>query len=162
MNKLQSPKSFKHFSRHLFLVNKVYLERRKAKEDVYSYLNKMKKSIIRMNLTYTSIDRLRQKLDNLIEWEGKYAKFFKPEDKETQELKNQINALQRDLSNEREEKMRIISENNEKINQLTESLNNIKNQMKYLQLEKAKRQQRLTALETKIREKVNVHMYYHS
>jgi len=41
-------------------------------------------------------------------------------------------------------------------------LNNIKNQMKHLHLEKAKRQQRLTALDKKIMEKVDVHKYYHS
>ena len=162
MSALQSSKSFRHFARHLFLVGRVHIERNRAKEDVDNHLQRMGKSIIRMNLSYSDIDKLKEKIENLINWERKYAKFFKPEDKETQSLKSQINALEQELKNEREEKMSIISENNEKIAQLTESLNNIKNQMKHLHLEKAKRQQRLTALDKKIREKVDVHKYYHS
>ncbi len=162
MLQIQDTKSFRHFAKHLFLVGNVYTKRKKAKEDVDNYLQKMRKSIIRMNLTYSDIDRLKQKIDNLINWERKYAKFFKPADKETEELKNQIKALEQELRNEREEKLSIISENNEKIQQLTESLNNIKNQMRHLHLEKAKRQHRLNALEQKIREKVDVHRYYHS
>ena len=154
--------SFRHFIKHLFLIGRVYIERNKSKEDVNNHLQNMRKSIIRMKLTYTDIDRLKQKIENLINWERKYAKFFKPADKETEELKKQLNTHEQELRNEREEKLSIISENNEKIAQLTESLNNIKNQMRHLQLEKAKRQQRLNALEDKIREKVDVHRYYHS
>ena len=159
---IQNSKSFRHFAKHLFLIGRVYVERKKVKEDVDSYLQRMKKSIIRMNLSYSDIDKLKKKIENLLDWERKYAKFFKPEDKETQALKGQINALEQELKNEREEKMSIISENNERIAQLTESLNNIKNQMKHLHLEKAKRQQRLTALDKKIMERVDVHKYYHS
>lgn len=122
----------------------------------------MRKSIIRMKLTYSDIDRLKEKIENLINWERRYAKLFKPADKETEELKNQIKALEQELGNEREEKMSKISENNERIAQLTESLSNIKNQMRHLHLEKAKRQQRLQALEKKINEKVDVHRYYRS
>ncbi|MBS3104625.1 hypothetical protein J4234_00035 [Candidatus Woesearchaeota archaeon] len=162
MSDLQNSKSFRHFARHLFVVGRVNIERNRAKADVDSHLQRMRKSIIRMNLSYSDIDKLRKKIDNLIEWERKYAKFFKPEDKETQSLKSQINSLEQELKNEREEKMSIISEDNEKISQLAESLNNIKSQMKHLHLEKAKRQQRLTALDKKIREKVDVHGYYHS
>ena len=162
MDQLQISKSFRHFSRHLFLVNRIHLERKKAREEVHSYLDRMRKSVIKMSLTYSNIDMLRQKIENLIECERKYAKFFKPEDRETQELKNNVNALEQELMNEREEKLRITSENNEKISQLTGTLNNIKNQMKYLQLEKAKRQQRLKALENKIHEKVDVRGYYNS
>ena len=162
MYPIQNTKSFRHFAKHLFLVSRVYVERNKAKEDVDNYLQRMRKSVIRMSLTYSDIDRLKQKIDNLINLERKYAKFFKPADKETEELKNQIKALEQELRNEREEKLSIISENNEKIEQLIQSLSNIKNQMRHLHLEKAKRQQRLKALEHKIKEKVDVHRYYHS
>ena len=162
MSTLQSSKSFRHFARHLFLVGRVHIERNRAKADVDSHLQRMRKSIIRMNLSYSDIDKLKKKIDNLLYWERKYAKFFRPEDKETEALRSEIKALEQELKNEREEKLSIISENNEKIAQLTGSLNNIKNQMKHLHLEKAKRQQRLTALDKKIREKVDVHRYYHS
>ena len=162
MSDLQNSKSFRHFARHLFLVGRVNIERSKAKADVDNHLQRMRKSIIRMNLSYSDIDKLRKKIGNLIEWERKYAKFFKPEDKETNSLKSQINAMEQEMKDEREEKMSIISENNEKISQLTGSLDNIKSQMKHLHLEKAKRQQRLTALDKKIRERVDVHKYYHS
>lgn len=162
MPNLQSSKSFRRFARHLFVVGRVNIEKSRAKADVDNHLQRMRKSIIRMNLSYSDIDRLRKKIDSLIEWERKYAKFFRPEDKETLSLKSQINALEQELKNEREEKMSIISENNEKISQLTSSLDSIKSQMKHLHLEKAKRQQRLTALDKKIREKVDVHGYYHS
>lgn len=158
----QQSNSLRHFARHLFLVSKVYAERKKAKEDFDSHLHKMRKAIIRMSLSYSDIDRLKQKIENLIDWERKYSKLFKPADKETEELKNQIKALQQELSNEKEEKLSIISENNEKIVQLTESLDNIKNQMRHLHLEKARRQQRLKALEQKIRQRVDVHRYYRS
>ncbi len=162
MSNLQNSKPFRHFARHLFLIGRVYVERRKAKEDVDNYLQRMRKSIIRMNLSYSDIDKLKKKIENLTDWERRYAKFFKPEDKETQALKSNINALEQELRNEREEKMSIISENNEKIGQLTSSLDNIKNQMKHLHMEKARRQQRLTALDKKIMERVDVHKYYHS
>lgn len=161
-NKVIMTKPLIHFTKHLFLMGKIYIERKKAKEDVDAHVQRMRKSIIRMRLTYTDIDRLREKIDNLINWERKYAKFFKPEDLETQELKKQIGHLKRELRNEKEEKYRIINENDEKIRQLTESLHNIKNQMKYLYLEKAKRQQRLRALEQKIMHKVDAHSYYGS
>ena len=162
MSDLQNSKSFRRFARHLFVVGRVRIERNRAKADVDLHLQRMRKSIIMMNLSYSDIDKLKKKIDNLIEWERKYAKFFKPEDKETQALRGQITALEQELKNEREEKMSIISENDEKLAQLTESLNNIKNQMRHLHLEKAKRQQRLTALDKKIMEKVYVPKYYDS
>jgi len=162
MYPLQNTNSLSHFARHLFLVSNVYAGRKKAKEDVGEHLHKMRKAIIRMSLTYSDIDRLRQKIENFIGWERRYAKLFKPADKETEELKSEIRALQQELGNEREEKLSIISENNEKIRQLTASLDNIKNQMRHLHLEKARRQQRLQALEKKINEKVDLHKYYHS
>ena len=161
-NTFQNSKSFRHFAKHLGVVGRVHYERKKAKEDVDSYLQRMRKSIIRMTLTYSDLDRLKEKIENLINWERKYAKYFKPEDKETLELKNQVYSLQQELQNEREEKFRLIGENDEKIKQLTASLENVKNQMKSLLMERAKRHQRLRALETKIGKNVDVHGYYHS
>lgn len=158
---LQNSKSFRRFAKHLFLISRVYIERNKAKEDVDEYLQRMRKSIIKMRLSYSDIDRLKEKIGNLINWERRYAKFFKPADKETQELKSQINVLEQELSNEREEKRKIIYENNEKIAQLTNSLNSIKSKTNELMMERAKRHQRLTALDKKIHEKVDLHKYYH-
>ena len=157
-----SGNALNHFARHLFLVGRIYIERNKVKEDINNHLQKMRKSIIGMRLNYTDIGRLKEKIDNLINWEREYAKFFKPEDNKTLELKNQITAIEQELRNEREEKLRIISDNNAKIRQLTDSLGNIKSQMRYLQLEKDRRHQRLNALEQKIRQKVDVSRYYHS
>lgn len=159
---IQNSKSFRHFAKHLFLIGKIYVERNKAKEDIYKHLEKMKKSIIKMRLSYTDISKLKEKIEKLINLDAKYAKFFKPEDKETQELKRQINALEKELGNEREEKQRIIYESDEKIKQLTESLNNIKSQIRHLFLEKTRRHHRLKSLEQKIRQKVDVHKYYRS
>ena len=162
MGTVQQTKSFRHFAKHLFLVSKVYSERNKAKNDVDAHLKRMKNSIIKMRLGYKDIDSLREKVQNLVSWERKYARFFKPEDRETHELKNQINALEHQLKNGREEKQKMVYENNEKIRQLTESLNNVKSQMRHLMMDKAKRHHRLKALEQKISEKVDVHTYFHS
>lgn len=159
---MQDSVSIRHFARHLFLVSNVYAKRKNAKNDVDGHLHKMRKAIIRMSLSYNDIDRLKPKIENLVGWERKYAKFFKLSDKETEELKKQIAVLEDELRNEREEKLSIISENNERVGQLTASLDNVKGQMKHLHLEKAKRQHRLNALESKIREKVDVHRYYRS
>jgi len=158
----QNSRSFGHFAKHLFIAGKIYIERNKAKEDVSNHLQRMRKSVIRMTLGYSDIDKLKEKINNLIEWERNYAKLFKPEDKETLELREQINLLAAELRKEREDKQKILEENNQKISQLTDSFNNIQNQMRHLHLEKAKRQQRLNALEKKIKEKVDVHHYYNS
>ncbi|MBI2656541.1 hypothetical protein HYX03_02275 [Candidatus Woesearchaeota archaeon] len=162
MYQIQNSRPFRHFAKNLFLIGNVYVQRKKAKEDVDNWLQRMRKSIIRMNLTYSDIDLLKLKIENLIDWERKYAKFFKPEDKEMLELKNQTLALEQELRKEREEKYMVISENNEKITQLTGSLNSLKSKANHLIMEKAKRHHRLKALEQKIREKVDVHKYYHS
>ena len=158
----QSSKSFRHFVKNLFLVGSVYLERKKAKEDVGAQLQRMKKSIISMNLSYSDIDKLKEKIDKLINWERRYAKLFKPEDSETLELKNQMNHLEQELRKEREAKINAVNDNNSKIKQLTESLISIKNQMRHLLMERAKRHHKLKALEHKIKRKVNVHGYYTS
>ena len=159
---MQTSKSLRHFAKYLFLVGKVYSERSRAKEDMDNHLKKMKKSIIRMNLSYTDIDRLRQKIDSLINCERKYAKYFKPEDNEKKELKNEIASVEQELKNEREEKLKIIGEHDEKIKELSESLENIKNKMKHLLLEKAKRQHRLRILEQKINNNIDTKNYYSS
>ena len=77
-------------------------------------------------------------------------------------FKDQINLLELELKSEREEKEKIIYNNDEKIKQLTESLDNIKNHVRHLALEKAKRQHRLNALDSRIRNKVNISNYYSS
>ena len=137
MYPIQDSKSFRHFAKHIFLVGRVYVERNKAKDEVDNYLAQMRKSIIKMRLTYSDIDRLKEKIEKLVDWERRYAKFFKPEDKEMLELKNRIKALEQELKNENEEKHMMISENNEKISQLTESLNNLKSKANHLLMEKA-------------------------
>ena len=159
---LQHSKSFTHFAKHLFLVSKVHVETKKAREDVNEHLEKMRKSIIRMSLSYTDIDKLKEKIRKAIDHERKYAKFFKADDKETQELRSRMNALEQELANDREEKQKIVSENDDKVKQLTESLTSIKNQMRHLLMERAKRHQRLKSLEKKIKEKVDVHKYFSS
>ena len=160
MYSVQNSKPFRHFARHVFLVGNTYFGRNEAKDDVDGQLHKMRKSIIKMRLSYTDIDTLKEKIENLLVHERKYAKLFRPKDKEMEELKENVEFLEQELKNEREEKQRIISENNEKIRQFTDSLDNIKNQVKHLHLEKAKRHHRLKALEQKIREKVDVNRFY--
>ena len=150
------------FARHVFIVSNVLNQREAARKDVYSQLQKMRKSIITMSLSYSDIDRLRQKIDNLIDWERKYARFFKPQDSEISELKGRISMLEEEINKEREENFMNISEKEEKVAELTESINNIKNSMKHLMLEKAKRSHRLKFLEKKINEKVDRGTYYSS
>ena len=159
---MDNPKSLVHFAKHLFLVSNVYVQRNKSGEDVNNHLQKMRKSIIRLRLTYSDVDILKEKIKNLIDLEREYAKFFKPEDKKTRELKNRIYHLEQELKNENEEKHKIILENDEKIKQLTDSLNNVKSSMRYPLMERTRRQQRLHALERKIRHKIDVRGYYHS
>ena len=70
MSNLQNSKSFRHFAKHFFLIGRVYVERKKAKEDVDNYLQRMIKSIIRMNLSYSDIDKLKKKIENLLDGKG--------------------------------------------------------------------------------------------
>ena len=159
---IQDSKAFRNFAKHLFLVSKTHKERNKAKEDVDEHLRRMRKSVIRMSLTYSEIDRLKQKVENLVSWERKFAKYFKPEDRETEELKKQINILQQEVRNERESKLSAISDYDEKIKELSESLDNVKHRMSHLLMERAKRHQRFQALEQKINKNVDIHGYYSS
>ena len=158
----QISKSLRNFAKYVFIITKVYGETQKAREDVYFHLQKMRKSIIKMSLTYTDIDRLKQKIDNLVNCERKYSKFFRPQDTEVQELKKQIAALEAELSQEREEKFRIKNEQEERIMELSDSLENIKHKMRHLLIDKAKRQHRLRALEQKISRDVDARGYYSS
>jgi len=64
---------FRHFSKHLFLVTKSYIERKKAKEEVDLQLEKMRKSIIRMRLSYTDISRLKERIEKLANAEYNYS-----------------------------------------------------------------------------------------
>lgn len=157
---IQNTKPLRHFTKQLFLVSRAYNQRNKAKEDVYAQLQRMRKSIIRMNLSYTDVDRLKHNIDNFMALERRYAKYFRGEDDDKQQLQSQINFLQQELKNEREEKLRIIGEHDEKIKELTESLENIKGRMKHLHIEKAKRQHRLNVLESKINKNTDKEDYF--
>ena len=66
MYPLQNTKSFRHFAKHLFLVSRVFVWRKKARESVDSQLHRMRKSIIRMSLSYTDLDRLKRKIGKQI------------------------------------------------------------------------------------------------
>lgn len=155
-------KPLRHFAKHVFIIGKVYRERNKSKQAVDEQLRNMRKSIIRMNLKFSDVDRLKQNIENLIHWERKYAKFFKTDDKETQELKKQIAILQDELRTERESKQSLASDYDEKIKELSESLQGLKHKTSHLLMEKAKRQHRLNALDQKINKKVDVNRYFHS
>ncbi len=162
MQASQSPNPFRHFAKHLFIAGKILLDRKKAKEDVENHLQRMRKSIIRMTLVYSDLDKLKEKINNLVDCERRYAKLFKTEDRETVDLKKQLEYVESELRKEREEKQQIAEENSQRILQLTDSLNNIKSKTNELLMERAKRHHRLKALESKISGKVDVHRYYHS
>ena len=157
---MQIPKSVRNFTKHIFLISRVQIGRETAREDVYSHLRKMRKSIIRMSLTYSDLDRLKQKIDDLISWEMKYAQYFRPADDEKQELKNRIHSLEGELSAEREEKFRIMGEHDERLKELTDSLESVKHKLSHLMMEKAKKNNRLKILEEKISQKVDSKEYY--
>ena len=157
MQSIQDHKSFHHFAKHLFIAGKIYIERNRAKEDVASHLQRMRKSIIRMSLTYSEIDNLKAKINNLVDWERRYAKLFRAEDKQDLELKKQLESAENELRKEREEKQQIINDNNNRILELTESLNNIKSKTNELLMERARRHHRFRALESKINGRVDLH-----
>ena len=154
--------SFRKFSKYVFIVGQVFTERNKAREDVYNHLHHMRKSIIRMRLSYTDVDRLKEKIEKLAILERKYGKYFKIPDEETEQLRNQIKELEKKVADISDAKQAIINANNQKIQQLTESLESVKSQLRQLLMDKAKRTQRLKALESKIRSKVDLHSYYRS
>lgn len=155
-------KAFRQFAKNLFLMSKVHIDRKKAEEALDAHHSKMRSSIIGMRLSYTDMDSMKEKVGNLIDSERKYARTFKPNDSEIQQLKSRVMYLERELAKEREEKQKITDGTRERIRQLSESFDNIKSQMMHLHLEKAKRQQRLRALEEKINKNIDVHEYFHS
>lgn len=162
MNQAQAPKPLRHFTKQLFLVSRAFNQRNRLKGQIHDQLQKMKKSIIRMNLSYSDIDRLKRMIDSFMVLEGKYARYFRHDDDDKQMLQKHVVSLQQELENEREEKLRIISEHDEKIKELTDSLENIKGRMKHLLMEKAKRQHRLNALEGKINKNIGRSDYFNS
>lgn len=60
MYSVQSSKAFRNFAKHLFLVSRTHKERNKAKEDVDEHLHRMRRSVIRMSLTYSEIRKILQ------------------------------------------------------------------------------------------------------
>ncbi len=159
MYAVQNSRYFRHFARHLFLLSKVYREKNKAKSDVDTHLKNMRGSIIKMRLSYKDVDRLKEKLEVLIDWERRYSRLFKPEDTEIQDLRSRISSLENELKVEREQKQNITNDNRERIKELTESLNNIKSQVMHLMMDKAKRHHRIKALEQKITGKAEPNNY---
>lgn len=151
-----------HFARHVFLISKVHSQKQKAEDEVKAHLAKMRKSVIRMSLNYTDIDRLKDKISILIDMERKYAKFFRPEDTEIKDLKDKIISLEGEVRNEKEEKYRIVSENNERIKEMSDSLEAVKHRMRILHMDKAKRQRKLSMLENKIDGKIDRDEYFSS
>jgi len=151
-----------HFARHVFLISKIHSQKQKAEDEVKSHLAKMRKSIIRMSLSYKDIDRLKDKINILIDWERKYSKFFRPEDSEIKDLKGKIISLEEELQKEKEEKYRIMSENNERIKGMSDSLEAVKHRMRILHIDKAKRQRTLNMLDNKINKKIDRDEYYNS
>ncbi|HLC60832.1 MAG TPA: hypothetical protein VJJ52_05355 [Candidatus Nanoarchaeia archaeon] len=159
---MQNTKSMGHFARHVFLISKIHSQKQKAEDEVKSHLAKMRKSIIRMSLSYKDIDRLKDKINILIDWERKYSKFFRPEDSEIKDLKGKIISLEEELQKEKEEKYRIMSENNERIKGMSDSLEAVKHRMRILHIDKAKRQRTLNMLDNKINKKIDRDEYYNS
>ena len=151
-----------HFARHVFLASWAHKEKVKTRDDVYSYLDRMRKSIIKMNLNYSDIDRLKEKIDCLVDSERRYSRFFHPDDRGLIELKKHMQALENELADEKKEKQRMTEDHGKKITQMANSLEIVKSNAKQLMMEKAKRQQKLRALEQRIRQKVDVSDYYYS
>ena len=150
------------FVRHLSNAAKACLERNRAKELVHFHLDKMRRSIITMSMRYSDIDNLKKEIEDLARWEREYSKFFKVKDPEIDELKGHIIQLEGDLVSERQEKRKLMEESNQKIKELSESLHNVKGHTRTLLIEKARKSQRLLALEKRIREKVDIRGYYKS
>ena len=159
---MQNTKAMGHFARHVFLISKVHSQKQKAEDEVKAQLSKMRKSILRMKLSYRDIDRLKDKINVLIDLERKYSKFFRPEDSEIKDLKDRIISLESEIRNEREEKYRIVSENNERMKEMSESLEAVKHRMRILHMDKAKRQRKLDVLESKIDRKIDRDEYFSS
>ena len=160
MDAQQTTRSLRHFTKYLFLVSKAHNERKQTRAEVYEHLEKMRKSILRMNLSYTDIDRLKEKIDKLADSERKYSRFFRPEDSEKQDMKSRVVALEGELSREKEEKFKIMGEHEARIKEMKDSLDGVKHKLRTLMVEKAKRHHRLKALEEKISQRVDSREFF--
>ncbi|HLG24074.1 MAG TPA: hypothetical protein VI564_04055 [Candidatus Nanoarchaeia archaeon] len=160
MNSLEQTVVFRNFAKKLFIVGNVYSKTIKAREDVHKQMQKMKKSIIRLNLSYSDVDRLNHKVEKLIELERRYSRFFKTPDTEVKELKDHIEYLENQLSLERKEKRQLLEEEEVKINQMKEHMNAVKNHAKQLLLDRERRNDRMKDLEKKISKRVDIKSYY--
>src|SRR3989338_4953924 len=143
MNSLEQTVVFRNFAKKLFIVGNVYSKTIKAREDVHKQMQKMKKSIIRLNLSYSDVDRLNHKVEKLIELERRYSRFFKTPDTEVKELKDHIEYLENQLSLERKEKRQLLEEEEVKINQMKEHMNAVKTHAKQLLLDRERRNERM-------------------
>ena len=156
MNSEQKERATRHFAKHLFRAGHAYIERKKARKELSSFVEKMRSSIIRMNLSYTDIERLKKRIDAAMDCERSFGKFFRGEDKVDSELKQQITALDEEISKEREEKLRIRADYEDRINDLSQSLESVKTKMNHLLIQKAKSQQRINEIDKKIKGRIVV------
>lgn len=147
--------AFKFYAKNLFYMGKVHAERIVARYEVEDHLSRMKKSIIRMSLSYSEVEKLREKILKLADCERRYARFFRGEDEETKILKTKVHELEQELTRER-------AENSEKVKQLTDSLKAIRDRMHMLEHERLKRHSRLEAIERKINESIKPSHYARS
>jgi DNA/RNA-binding domain of Phe-tRNA-synthetase-like protein len=77
MLQYQDSKWFRNFSRNLVLAGAAYHQRRGAREELDKHLERMRKSIIRMTLTYSDLDKLKGKISyKLSEGREKYWPFM--------------------------------------------------------------------------------------
>src|SRR3989338_1298922 len=119
MLQYQDSRLFRNFSRNLVLAGAAYRQRKGAREELDKHLERMRKSIIRMTLSYSDLDKLKGKIESVIGCERNYARFFRPEDGEVQELKADITRLEEELRQEKESKSKIMNEHNERTQQLS-------------------------------------------
>ena len=156
MTSEQKDRAVRHFAKHLFAAGKTYTERKKARKELNSFVEKMKSSIIRMNLSYTDIERLKKRIDSAMLAERKFGSLFRGEDKEDHELKQEIMALEEQLSREREEKLRIRADYEDRMKYLSQSLESVKSKMNHLLIHKAKSQHRINEIDKKIKGRIVV------
>ncbi len=147
MNIPSESKTFRRFSRHLAKAGRVQINRVKSRQEVDEQLAKMRKNIIRMRLSYKDIDDLKERMHDMIYWEGMFQKIGKRDSGESEILRATIERLEHELYLEKDENRRIVQENNAKIQQLTESLESVKNKLKLMMLEKVKKHHRIKFLE---------------
>lgn len=160
MNPEQQTATFRNFAKKLFIAGNVYSKTLKAREDVHKQMHKMKKSIIRMNLSYSDVDKLNHKVENLIELERRYSRFFKAPDKELDELRDHVDYLQNQLTLERKEKRTLMEEQEHKINEMKDHMNTVRSHARQLLMDRERRNERMKDLEKKISKRVDIRSYY--